>query len=184
MTEYLEKLVDCIVNPKHGQLSTIYNKWRNSPEIYEKEMTETIDKIIYTVLGKNSLRPVYRRFEDESDLLQDLRLLCFQRLNKLKNDENKSIYNYLGISSNFALKDKARKVGKRLDREQKEAEILGEKKKQSPTLFYFNDILLESVATMLASGETKQDICNKLDISRTKLKKEIEKLKVIYGNKK
>jgi hypothetical protein len=173
-----------ILDPKHGQLSVLYLKWKDSPEEYGAEMAETVDKIIFSTLHRQPLQPIYWKIEDKDDLLQELRAMCFQKLNRITNPDNKRIFNYLRVSIKLALKDKSRKVGKRLDREEKEAEVLGEKTKSFPTLFYFNDIRLEQIATLIASGETKQNICSQLNISRTVLKREIERLRIIYYEKK
>ena len=64
-----------------------------------------------------------------------------------------------------------------------ECEILGEKPKLIDPVFYFNDLLLEQVATLLSIGETKQNVCSKLGITRTRLDREIERLKVMYSDK-
>ncbi len=165
---------------KEGHLINLYLKWMDNPELYGKEMSETVDKIIYSTLKKQSLEPIYKRFEDYEDLIQELRLLCFQKLNRISNPTNKRIFNFLRISIILALKDKARKVGKFLDREEKEDELLGEKVKTPNPCFCFGDELLDNVATLLAYGETKQKICKDLHISRTKLQQQIEKLKVIF----
>lgn len=171
-------------DPKHGQLSTLYLKWKESPNEYGNEMAETIDKIIYSTIKRQSLFPIYRKTEDVDDLMQELRYLCFQKLNKITDPSNKRIFNFLRVSIKLALKDKARKVGKKLDREEVECEILGEKPKLIDPVFYFNDLLLEQVATLLSIGETKQNVCSKLGITRTRLDREIERLKVMYSDKK
>lgn len=172
-----------ILDPRQGQLSTLYSKWKEHPSEYGYEMAETVDKIIYSTLHKQNLEPIYWKFEDRDDLIQELRMLCFQKLNRISDPSNKRIFNFLRISIKLALKDKARKVGKRLDREETESEILGEKVKNVPTLFFFDDTLLEQIATLLANGETKQHVCSTLSISRTKLNKEIDRLRVIYSDK-
>jgi hypothetical protein len=146
-------------------------------------MSNTIDKIIYSTLSKQSLEPVYRRIEDRDDLIQELRYLCFQKLNRITDPSNKRIFNFLRVSIKLALKDKARKVGKRMDREVTEAEILGEKSNLSPSVFYFNDDFLEKVATLLSEGETKESICKKLGITRGNLNKQISRLRGIYGKR-
>lgn len=170
--------------PELGQLITLYSKWKENPSQYGQAMAETVDKIIYSTLHRQSLEPIYWRVEDRDDLMQELRLLCFQKLNRITNPTNKRIFNFLRISIKLALKDRTRKVGKRLDREEKESEFLGERVMDMPTFFYFNDVLLEQVATLIASGETKQKICSTLNISRTKLNREVSRLKVIYNDKK
>jgi hypothetical protein len=171
-------------DPKHGQLSSLYLKWKESPNEYGNQMAETVDKIIFSTINRQSLHPIYRKIEDHDDLIQELRYLCFQRLNKINEPTNKRIFNYLRISIKLALKDKARKVGKRLDRESIEIDVLSEKVKPLDPLFYYNDTLLEQVATLLANGETKQNICSILSITRGKLDKEIDRLKVMYSDKK
>ena len=172
-----------LISSDQGQLISLYHKWKESPNEYGNEMAATIDKIIYSTLHRQSLLPVYWKFEDRDDLMQELRLLCFQKLNKITDPSNKRIFNFLRISIKLALLDKTRKVGKRLDREPKEVEILGEKSKTLPSLFYFNDELLEQVATLISNGETQQYICKKLNISRTRYNKEINRLKNIYHEK-
>lgn len=173
-----------LTQPQHGHLSLLYLKWKDNPKIHGQEMAETIDKIIYSTIRKQTLEPIYKKFEDHEDLIQELRLLCLQKLDRIEDPTNKRIFNFLRISISLALKDKARKVGKLLDREEKEEEILGEKVKLPITCFCFGDQLLDNVATLLAHGETKQSICSILNISRTRLQQAIEKLKVIYHDKK
>lgn len=166
-----------------GHLINLYIKWKDNPDLHGKEMSDTVDKIIYSTLKKQSLEPIYKKIEDHEDLIQDLRVLCFQKLNRIRKPTNKRIFNFLRISIRLALKDKARRVGKFLDREHIEQEILGEKIKQPMICFCFGDDLLDKVATLLAYGETKQNICSNLEISRTTLQKQINKLKVIYHDK-
>lgn len=172
-----------IVDPEQGQLSILYTKWRNNPTQYQKEMADTIDKIIYSTLARQSLQPIYWRIEDRDDLIQELRLLCFSKLQRISNPTNKRIFNFLRISIILGLKDMTRKVGKRMDRELREVEVLGEKTRET-SIFYFNDGLLEKIATLLSNGESRQDICTKLQITRGRLNKEIEKLRNIYSDKK
>lgn len=164
-----------------GQLITLYNKWIVSPKEYDQEMSETVDRIIHSTLNRQSLEPIYRKIEERTDLIQDLRFLCFKKLRNIQNPTNKRIFNFLRISISLALKDKARKVGKRLDREPIECDALKERAKVMPSIFYFNDPMLEKVATFLSEGESKRNICTILKISRSKLKQEIEKLKVMYN---
>lgn len=173
-----------LISPNNGQLSLLYLKWKDDPSRYGEEMVNTINSIIHYTLNKQSLEPIYRRTEDVEDLYQELRVLCFQKLDKITDPSNKRIFNYLRVSISLALKDRARRVGKKLDREAQEAEILGEKTKSFPTLFYYGDEMLEQVATLLANGETKQSICLNLKIKRTELDKQIDRLKVIYNDKK
>lgn len=173
-----------LTDPESGQLSILYQKWKESPEFYGKEMSDTVDKIIYSTLNGQSLQPIYKKFEEKADLIQELRYLCFKKLGNISNPTNKRIFNFLKISIVLALKDKTRRVGKRLDREPIERAILGEKSPRSSTsFFYFNDQLLEDVATLLSDGETKQDICKLLNITRSQLNKQVKKLKVIYSEK-
>lgn len=181
----ISKLAELIIDQDQGQLSILWHKWKNNKPAYDHEIAIVIDKLIFSTLQRQSLCPIYRRFEDREDLIQELRLLCIQKLNNIDatRANNKSIFLYNKISVSFALKDKARKVGKRLDREEKEAEILGEKATPVATPFFFNDKLLEQVATLVASGETKQSICKTLKISRNRLNKEVDKLRVIYNDK-
>jgi hypothetical protein len=180
-----QRLAELIIDESQGQLSILWHKWKDNKPAYDHEIAQVIDKMIFSTLQKQTLCPIYRRFEDREDLIQELRLLCLQKLNNIDSSrtDNKSIFLYNKISISFALKDKARKVGKRLDREEQEAEILGEKHSPIGTPFFFNDTLLEQVATLVASGETKQSICNILNVSRNRLNKEIEKLRVIYNDK-
>lgn len=167
-----------------GQLYTLYMKWKSSPKEYGEEMAVTIDKIIYSTLHRQTLEPIYRKIEDRDDLIQELRFLCFKKLANITEPSNKRIFNFLRISIQLALKDKARKVGKRLDREAVEEHILGEKSQPISLLFYFNDEQLENIATLLAVGETKQSICSQLSITRTTLNKELAKLREIYAHEK
>jgi hypothetical protein len=170
---------------EQGHLVNLYFSWLEDPQTHGKEMAETIDKIIYSILQKYSTDPIYRRIEDREDLLQDLRLLCIKKLHNIKDPTNKRIFNFLKISIKLALLDKTRRVGKFLDREAKEQEVLGEKVKDPMSFtFCFGDDTLDKVATLLAYGETKQNICTQLGISRSKLNQQIDKLKVIYHEKK
>lgn len=170
--------------PPTDHLLNLYLNWKKSPSQFNEEMAETVDKIIFSTLSRQRLNPIYKRIEDHEDLIQDLRILCFQKLTKISNPTNKRIFNYLKISINLALRDKARKVGKFLDRESKEAEILGDRKKSTPPMLFYNNSLLENIAKLLAEGETKQNICSILSITRTKLNKEIQKLRTIYNEEK
>ena len=164
-----------------GQLYTLYLNWKADPKRYGQEMAETVDKIIRSTVSRQSLMPVYRRFEDSEDLIQDLRYLCFKKLQNIENPSNKRIFNYLRVSISLALKDKARKVGKRMDREPIEASTLGEKKDYDTSYLSFGDPLLDQIAIMLANKESKQAIVDQLGIDRLQLDKQINKLKCILG---
>lgn len=163
-----------------NHLLDLYSKWLIFPEQYQEEMAITIDKIIFSTLSKQHLQPIYRRFEDVSDLHQDLRLLCFKALTRIENPTNKRIFNFLKITIEYGLKDKARQVGKRLDREQIEAESLCRFHSQSEPFFHFGDKILNQVATLLASGETKVSICKELNLTKAELNKKIEALRKNY----
>ncbi len=165
-----------ILGKDQGQLSILYQKWMENPSQYGQEMAITVDKIIHSTLATQRLRPIYWRTEELEDLMQDLRLLCFKNLRNIKNASNKSIFNYLRISIIFYLKDKTRKVGKYLDREEKENEVLGGKVINT-TMFCFGDTRLDQIAYLLSHGETKQNICSMLGITRSTLNKDINKLK-------
>lgn len=168
-----------------GQLLDIYLKWKVDPATYGAEMSTTIDKIINSTLSKQSLVPVYRKIEDRDDLLQDLRLLCLQKLHKIEEPTNKRIFNFLRVSISLALKDKARKVGKRLDRENTETSTINNylTDHSLQPMFHFGDQKLETVATLLASGYNKQEILRELKMTRTDLEKELVKLRTLYSEK-
>jgi hypothetical protein len=163
---------------KKDHLLNLYNNWIVNPKDFNEEMKEVIDKIIYSTVRKQSLDPIYRRIEDNDDLAQELRALCFSKLRKISEPTNKRIYNYLKVCIKLNLKDRCRKVGKYLDREVIENSILGDKNPNN--FFCFGDSMLDRIAYLLAYGSPKKDICLELNISRPKLQKEIERLKEFY----
>lgn len=163
--------------PDQDHLLVLYSRWMDNKKQYGGQMAEAIDRIITTVLAKHPVPPFYRRTEDKADLLGELRLLCLQRLERIENPTNKRIYNYLRVSIELYLKDKSRKVGRQIDREDVENDFLGEKTKYPSLGFCFGDPTAEQVANMLAHGETKQSIRERLDLSRTELEDVIENIK-------
>jgi hypothetical protein len=190
------------MNKNQDHLYRLYTKWGANKKLHEVEMASTIDKIIYSTIAKKSNLPFYRRFEEKEDLIQDLRFLCFQKLSKsvdisldkysiyLKSCQeknvaalkypvwcNKTLFNYIRITIEYHLLDKNRKVGKQMDREEVEDDILGENRQTNALSFCFGDGILDQVATLLAHGQTKQNICSELKISRVELQDAIERIK-------
>lgn len=172
--------MDNTLNKEDGQLSVLYRKWKEDPDKYSFELSQTVDKIIYSTLSRQSLQPFYWRTEDRDDMIQDLRVLCWKKLNNINPPiTNKRIFNFLRVSIKLALKEKARKVGKRLDREAVEYKAISTYSQVSEP-FSLGDPVLDRVAFLLLSGQTKSNIREELNLSRGKLNKYIDKLREIY----
>lgn len=164
-----------------NELLTLYNKWLNDPHRYGEAMAKVVDKIIYSTLNSQSLSPIYHRFEDKEDLIQDMRVICFKSLKKVTEPTNKRIFNFLRISIEFTLKDKTRRTGKRMDREKIEKQTLCDKLTYVSSHYLHPDEQTNSIANMLSHGYNKTEICKTLSISRNNLEKKIEELKEYYG---
>lgn len=167
-----------------GPLSLLYENWVKDPKSYEDQLRITIDKIIYSTLGRQKVSPYYWRYEDREDMIQDLRVLCWRRLNKIKPPiTNKRLFNYLRITIVLALKERARKIGKILDRENLETKVLGVGTSIQPEPFSFGDAMLDQVATLLVYKASRKDISRLLDISTYRVNWYIGKLRAIYKEK-
>lgn len=164
-----------------NELVNLYNKWLKDPNIYGDQMSKLVDKIIHSTLNSQSLSPIYLRFEDKEDLIQDMRVMCFSKLRKVTNPDNKRIFNFLRVSIKFTLKDKTRKTGKRMDRESIEQKLLADKLTYNSSHYLHPNDHLNKVANMLSEGYNKGEICQVLNLTRSKLERNIEELREYYG---
>lgn len=169
-----------------GHLSSLFLKWKRDPELWGEEMAKTVDSIIYYSLKRQSLHPVFRKYEDDEDLIQELRLLCFERLHKVQNPTNKRLFNYLQVSIRLGLMDKTRRVGKLMDRDRIISNVAPGKTMEpdfSNDYFNFGNTLTNQVATLLSEGYSKSKIKKMLKVSSNKMAEIIKELKSIYEKK-
>lgn len=165
---------------ENTQLVDLFNKWKTNRKLYDNEMVETLDKILYSTIGRERLRPFYWRYESYEDMIQDLRVLCYRKLDKITDPTNKRIFNYIRITVKLGLMDKARKVGKQLDREVFEKAEVSEVFHTDDTVFFFDDPLLENVATALSNGYNQKFIRESFGLTAKQYNNAIKKLREIY----
>lgn len=153
-------------DPNNNHLLVLYQQWKANPEKYQEAWAKVIDSVIHSTLATTSLRPFYWRVEELEDLYQELRALLFKKLNRIQNPTNKRIFNFLRITIKFYLREKARTVGKRMDRENIENSHLGEQiKTPDENLVLFADPQMNEVAQLLIAGRTRKEIRSRTDLS-------------------
>lgn len=166
-----------------NHLVDLYIKWKADPATYSKQMSETIDKIIFTTIRNKSLYKI-DLYEDNLDVLQDLRVRCFKALNLIKPPlSNKRIYWYFVAHIKWALKTKKANVAKYLSGEVEATQMRsGDVLRfySEPAVFNFGDELTNQVAELLSDGHNKGSVCKQLNISRKKLNTIISNIRNTY----
>lgn len=160
------------------QLLTLYNKWVADPHTYNPAMAQTVERIIRWVLARKPDRGIYYRIEDQDDLLQDLKTICFKKLQTVENPTNKRIFNRLRLAVLYGLKDRARKLSKYIDREEIENTLLVPV--QSEPLPDFGERPLNTLADYLSSGYGKRKICKELAITPQIYEEMVGRLRQYY----
>lgn len=160
------------------QLFTLYSKWVIDPQSYNEEMGQTVERIVRWVLSRKPDQSIYYRIEDRDDLVQDLKLVCFRKLQTVENPTNKRIFNRLRLAVLYALKDRARKLSKYIDREEIENTLCSPVK--SDPLPDFGEKELNTLADYLASGYGKRKICKELAITPKLYEDMLEQLRQYY----
>lgn len=177
-----EKLIKALPDrPKYEhdqQLLTLYTKWVDNPVEYNTQMAQTVERIIRWVLARKPDRAIYYRIEDQDDLLQDLKTICFRKLQTVENPTNKRIFNRLRLAVLYGLKDRARKLSKYMDREEIE-NMLCNPLKPDP-LPDFGEESLNILADYLSSGYGKRKICKELEISPKIYEQMVDQLRQYY----
>lgn len=155
---------------KTGDLYETYLKWKRDPERYGDQMSVRIDRIIHKALSNKGHDPIYYKTEDRDDMIQDIRVAVIKALNRVENPDNKRLYNYLRVTVDGAWLDRNRKLGRMLDRE-KVLSTLPMDNCYVMEVFSFRDPLLQDIARLLLDKTSEQEICSKLNISKSVLKK-------------
>jgi len=165
---------------KDGQLLRLYFNWKQKPTEYGQELTDTLNKLIYTLLSRGYKLLNIGTLSTKEDILQDIRYLMIKALHRLQPPlTNKRIYNYLMMTAAGGIMTQNRKLSLYIKRRGTESEYLSVKE-QPHVIFNFGDELTDTVATMLSNKYNKTEICRELKITTSKLKSVINKIKEAY----
>ena len=170
------------------QLVKLIRNYKLDPPAYQKQLTDTITKIIRSVLSKEGYTPIRKELEEVDDLIQDLRLLCLKLINKsvieapqnnptssntnidterMDRILNKKVYNYLTVSLTYALMYKLRKISKMEARSKIETALInsGFKNKEVNTI---EDEVIEPYPGLFLENSLERKVSNLLANGYTK----------------
>jgi len=158
-------------------LIDLIRAYKKDPGKYGTELTETIDKIIYTAANLEGYKPYRKGREDWCDVVQDLRILLFRRITeKVVCDGcdmaalNKRAYNYLKITARLEIRCKLRHIYDRIKCEDKATVVMcrrGDFTQPSVDALreepfpgvVFADENDKTIADLLSKGYNQRSIC-------------------------
>lgn len=180
-----------------GHLSDLFLRWKADPQRWEREMLETIDKIITAAVGSHfRFSTSYKAYESSADLRQELRIFCFERvLPRIRYTQvpgactvelNKALYNYLKWSIIWQMQKYRKRAAIRRERESQiyarcEDAIKTRKDVGSieAHLAHFEEGT-QKIAQLLVEGNKKSTICRKLKMKPSEFDERLQVLQDYY----
>lgn len=98
-------------------LIALHRQWKDNPSRFlEKEITTQLDCLIYSIIKTEGYVSFIRPQEEYLDIIQDLRLLCWDRWITVSTDPEESFISYFAATIRGFLKTKFRRTKQKVER--------------------------------------------------------------------